>query len=52
MTLAYGPSKAALINLEKAAQEILTGIGKGGFEIHFPKRSIRWMKWLGQMREE
>ncbi|MGD8589519.1 MAG: SDR family NAD(P)-dependent oxidoreductase [Chromatiales bacterium] len=88
--LAYGPSKAALINLaqilytdlsprgigvylvnpgfvdtrltrrndfrmpalispERAAREIVAGIGKGRFEIHFPKRFTRWMKWLARM---
>ena len=88
--LAYGPSKAALINLaqilytdlsprgigvylvnpgfvdtrltrqndfqmpalitpEKAASEILAGIGKGRFEIHFPKRFTLWMRWLARL---
>ena len=88
--LAYGPSKAALINLaqilytdlaprgvgvylvnpgfvatrltrnndfkmpalitpEEAAEEIVAGLGKGLFEIHFPKRFTGWMKWLGRL---
>jgi short-subunit dehydrogenase len=88
--LAYGPSKAALINLaqilytdlsplglgvylvnpgfvdtrltqqndfempalitpEMAAREILRGIGKGRFEIHFPKRFTLWMRWLSRL---
>jgi NAD(P)-dependent dehydrogenase (short-subunit alcohol dehydrogenase family) len=86
-SLAYGPTKAALINLAEtlyvdlkasgigvsvinpgfvktpataqndftmpglvtaadAATEILTGWGKGAFEIHFPKRFTLWMKAL------
>ena len=36
----------ALITPEGAAREILAGIGKGHFEIHFPKRFTRWMKLL------
>jgi hypothetical protein len=34
----------ALITPEVAAEEILAGIGKGRFEIHFPKRFTGWMK--------
>jgi len=39
----------ALITPEKAAEEITAGIGKGQFEIHFPRRFTLWMKWLGRM---
>jgi NAD(P)-dependent dehydrogenase (short-subunit alcohol dehydrogenase family) len=39
----------ALITPEVAAEEIMAGIGKGRFEIHFPKRFTGWMKWLGRM---
>jgi len=39
----------ALIKPEEAAEQILAGIGKGRFEIHFPKRFTGWMKWLGRM---
>jgi NAD(P)-dependent dehydrogenase (short-subunit alcohol dehydrogenase family) len=39
----------ALIKPEEAAEQILAGIGKGRFEIHFPKRFTVWMKWLGRM---
>lgn len=42
-------SMPALITPEKAAQEIIAGIGKGRFEIHFPRRFTLWMKWLGRM---
>lgn len=88
--LAYGPSKAAMINLaqvlytdlsphgigvylvnpgfvatrltknndfkmpalvtpDEAAGEFIRGIAKGSFEIHFPKRFTRWMKWLSYL---
>ena len=36
----------ALISAEVAAQEILTGIQKGEFDIHFPKRFSRFLKFL------
>lgn len=39
----------ALITPDEAAEAILNGIGKGRFEIHFPKRFTGWMKWLGRM---
>jgi len=39
----------ALITPDKAAEAILNGIGKGQFEIHFPKRFTGWMKWLSRM---
>ncbi len=36
----------ALISAEEAANEILTGIEKGEFDIHFPKRFSRFLKFL------
>ena len=36
----------ALISAEEAAQEILAGIHKGEFDIHFPKRFSRFLKFL------
>lgn len=36
----------ALISAEEAAQEILDGIQKGEFDIHFPKRFSRFLKFL------
>ena len=36
----------ALISAEEAAQEILAGIQKGEFDIHFPKRFSRFLKFL------
>ena len=36
----------ALIEADEAAREILAGIEYGEFEIHFPKRFTRLMKWL------
>jgi short-subunit dehydrogenase len=89
-SLAYGPSKAALINLaetlyldlsprgiavtlicpgfvdtpltkqndfkmpalispEQAADEIVAGLARGEFEIHFPKRFTGWLKFLRHM---
>ncbi len=36
----------ALITPAQAASEIVTGWGRGRFEIHFPKRFTRWMKLL------
>ena len=39
----------ALITPDEAAEAILNGIGKGRFEVHFPKRFTGWMKWLGRM---
>ena len=36
----------ALISAEEAAQEILNGIEKGEFDIHFPKRFSRFLKFL------
>lgn len=37
----------ALITTDDAAREIVSGLAKGRFEIHFPKRFTRWMKLLG-----
>lgn len=36
----------AMITPDEAAREIIKGIGKGYFEVHFPKRFTRWMKLL------
>ncbi|QWE04405.1 SDR family oxidoreductase [Polynucleobacter sp. JS-JIR-II-50] len=36
----------ALISAEEAASEILAGIQKGEFDIHFPKRFTRFLKFL------
>ena len=36
----------ALISAEEAATEILTGIQNGEFDIHFPKRFSRFLKFL------
>ena len=36
----------ALISAEEAAQEMLRGWAQGRFEIHFPRRFTRWMRWL------
>lgn len=36
----------ALISAEEAAKEILAGIQKGEFDIHFPKRFSRFLKFL------
>jgi short-subunit dehydrogenase len=36
----------ALISAEEAANEILDGIHKGKFDIHFPKRFSRFLKFL------
>jgi NAD(P)-dependent dehydrogenase (short-subunit alcohol dehydrogenase family) len=36
----------ALIGADEAAQEILAGLARGRFEIHFPRRFTRWLKLL------
>jgi hypothetical protein len=36
----------ALISAQEAAAEILSGIEKGEFDIHFPKRFSRFLKFL------
>lgn len=36
----------ALISAEEAAQEILSGLQEGEFDIHFPKRFSRFLKFL------
>jgi short-subunit dehydrogenase len=36
----------ALITAEEAAREIVAGLGRGDFEIHFPKRFTRALKFL------
>lgn len=35
-----------LISAEEAAQQIIAGFARGGFEMHFPKRFTLWMKVL------
>jgi short-subunit dehydrogenase len=37
----------ALISAEEAARQILGGLARGEFEIHFPKRFSRFLKLLG-----
>jgi len=36
----------ALISADEAAAEILAGLARGRFEIHFPRRFTRWLKLL------
>ena len=36
----------SLITPEKAAEEIVDGLGRGRFEIHFPRRFTLWIKTL------
>jgi short-subunit dehydrogenase len=36
----------AIITPDEAARHILSGLSKGEFEIHFPKRFTRWLKLL------
>lgn len=36
----------ALITAEEAAGEIISGLQRGAFEIHFPKRFTCWLKFL------
>jgi short-subunit dehydrogenase len=36
----------ALVSTEEAAREIIAGLEKGRFEIHFPKRFTLWLKLL------
>lgn len=39
-------SMPALISPEEAARQMLRGLERGEFEIHFPKRFTRWLKFL------
>ncbi|MGB8598082.1 MAG: short-chain dehydrogenase, partial [Burkholderiales bacterium] len=36
----------ALVSAEEAASEIIRGLERGNFEIHFPKRFTFWLKLL------
>ncbi|MCB2017496.1 MAG: SDR family NAD(P)-dependent oxidoreductase [Hydrogenophaga sp.] len=36
----------ALMSPEAAARELLAGLARGDFEIHFPRRFTRWMKLM------
>ena len=40
-----------LISAAAAAEEIIAGFAKGGFEMHFPRRFTRWMKLLRVLPE-
>lgn len=42
-------SMPALISPDKAARHIITGLRKGLFEIHFPKRFTWWLKLLSSL---
>ncbi len=39
-------SMPALISPEEAARQMIRGMERGEFEIHFPKRFTRWLKFL------
>jgi len=46
MTAANEFKMPALIKSDEAAREIVAGIERGEFEIHFPKRFTNWLKLL------
>jgi short-subunit dehydrogenase len=46
MTAANDFEMPALISPQQAAEEIIAGLGRGGFEIHFPRRFTLWLKLL------
>ena len=46
MTAANDFEMPALISPQQAAEEIIAGFGRGGFEIHFPRRFTWWLKLL------
>ncbi len=46
MTAANDFEMPALITPQQAAEEIIAGFARGGFEIHFPRRFTHWLKLL------
>jgi short-subunit dehydrogenase len=46
MTAANDFEMPALISPQQAAEEIIAGFARGGFEIHFPRRFTAWLKLL------
>ncbi len=49
MTAANDFRMPALIKSDEAAREIVSGLERGEFEIHFPKRFTNWLKLLRQL---
>lgn len=39
----------AIISADAAAQEIIAGLERGDFEIHFPKRFTRWLRMIRRL---
>ena len=46
MTAANDFAMPALLSPSQAAEEIIAGLGRGSFEIHFPRRFTYWLKLL------